>query len=70
MTALSQNQAAAELPMSHLGLVSYPVRGQVDAALLALSEGFRHTVRITENQLHVIMVHQHTGGRNKRNTTS
>ena len=53
----------------HSGHVSHPVRSQVDAALLALSEGFGQTVRITESQFHVIIVHQHTGDRNAHKNT-
>lgn len=45
--------------------MSHPVRCQVEAPLLALSERLRQGVRITENQLHFRMTHQHASDTNK-----
>lgn len=43
---------------------SHPVRREIDAAFLALSEGFGQLLCIRESQFNVVMVHQHTvGGR-------
>lgn len=49
---------------------SHPVRRQIDAALLALSEGFGQFLHIREEQLDVVVVHQHTGNRREKTTSA
>lgn len=50
------------------GVVTHPVWSQVDAALLALSEGFGQPFRVTKNKLHIVMVHQHTRSKKRKET--
>lgn len=45
-------------------VLTHPVGGQVDAALPALPEDVRQTVRVAEDQLHVVLTHQHAADTN------
>lgn len=65
---LCQHKVSAKQRGRLGGVVTHPVWSQVDAALLALSEGFGQPFRVTKNKLHIVMVHQHTRSKNRKET--